>query len=110
MCRGAPLSKGVRHETTHRGRQHPRDHPDLLASISLAVVFFNAASGSIAYARMRRIDYRSGVYIDQIKFVTTLADGTHRTYGPWGGSGGKAHSFSTASTGGASVERCPTRR
>jgi uncharacterized membrane protein YfcA len=31
-----------------------------VTSISLLVVFFNALSGSVAYARMRRIDYRSG--------------------------------------------------
>ena len=34
---------------------------DLLTSISLAVVFFNALSGSEAYAMMKRIDYRSGL-------------------------------------------------
>jgi uncharacterized protein len=31
-----------------------------VTSISLLVVFFNALSGSAAYARLRRIDYRSG--------------------------------------------------
>uniref|UniRef100_I2PXB9 Probable membrane transporter protein n=1 Tax=Desulfovibrio sp. U5L TaxID=596152 RepID=I2PXB9_9BACT len=40
---------------------YPRESPALLTSISLAVVFFNAASGSEAYARMGRIDYRSGL-------------------------------------------------
>ncbi len=40
---------------------YPRDSPALLTSMSLAVVFFNAASGSEAYARMGRIDYRSGI-------------------------------------------------
>lgn len=39
---------------------YPQDSPELLTSISLAVVFFNALSGSVAYARMRRIDYPSG--------------------------------------------------
>ncbi len=39
---------------------YPADSPELLTSISLAVVFFNALSGSAAYARMGRIDYRSG--------------------------------------------------
>jgi uncharacterized membrane protein YfcA len=29
--------------------------------MSLAVVFLNAASGSVAYAKMKRIDYRSGL-------------------------------------------------
>jgi len=40
---------------------YPERSPELLTSISLAVVFFNAASGSWAYARMKRIDYRSGL-------------------------------------------------
>ena len=40
---------------------YPNDPPELLTSISLVVVFFNAMSGSIAYARMRRIHYRSGL-------------------------------------------------
>ena len=40
---------------------YPQDSPNTIASISLAVVFFNAASGTIAYARMRRIDYRAGL-------------------------------------------------
>ena len=39
---------------------YPADNPETLTSISLAVVFFNALSGSAAYARMGRIDYRSG--------------------------------------------------
>ena len=41
---------------------YPTEDPTLLTSISLAVVFFNAASGSEAYARMHRVDYRSGLY------------------------------------------------
>ncbi|MBI5092602.1 MAG: sulfite exporter TauE/SafE family protein [Candidatus Hydrogenedentes bacterium] len=40
---------------------YPRESPEIITSISLAVVFFNALSGSVAYARMRRIDYRSGI-------------------------------------------------
>ena len=40
---------------------YPDEARDLLASMSLAVVFFNALSGSSAYARMKRIDYRSGM-------------------------------------------------
>lgn len=39
---------------------YPDENPALLASISLAVVFFNAASGSLGYARQHRIDYRAG--------------------------------------------------
>jgi uncharacterized membrane protein YfcA len=39
---------------------YPHDSAQTLTAISLAAVFFNAASGSAAYARQRRIDYRSG--------------------------------------------------
>jgi len=39
----------------------PGKSPELLTSISLAVVSLNALSGSGAYAFMRRIDYKSGV-------------------------------------------------
>jgi uncharacterized membrane protein YfcA len=41
---------------------YPKERPELLASISLAVVAFNALSGTAGYARMRRIDYRSGIW------------------------------------------------
>jgi uncharacterized protein len=40
---------------------YPNQSADLLTCISLAVVFFNALSGSEAYALMKRIDYRSGL-------------------------------------------------
>lgn len=40
---------------------YPADQPETLASISLAVVFCNALSGSIAYFRQRAIDVRSGI-------------------------------------------------
>ena len=40
---------------------YPHDSPQTITAISIAVVFFNASSGSIAYARQRRIDYRSGL-------------------------------------------------
>ena len=39
---------------------YPHDSARTLTAISLTAVFFNAASGSAAYARQRRIDYRSG--------------------------------------------------
>jgi hypothetical protein len=39
---------------------YPHDSPRTITAISLATVFCNASSGSIAYARQRRIDYRSG--------------------------------------------------
>src|SRR6187402_140155 len=40
---------------------YPTAKPELITSISLATVFLNASSGSIAYARMGRIDYRSAI-------------------------------------------------
>ena len=40
---------------------HPEANPDQLTAISLAVVFFNALSGSQSYAFMKRIDYKSGL-------------------------------------------------
>ena len=40
---------------------YPGKSPETITSISLAVVFFNALSGSYAYARMKRIDYKSGL-------------------------------------------------
>ncbi|MDD4889244.1 MAG: sulfite exporter TauE/SafE family protein [Phycisphaerae bacterium] len=40
---------------------YPGRSPESLTSMSLAVVFFNAASGSLSYGRMKRIDYRSGL-------------------------------------------------
>jgi uncharacterized membrane protein YfcA len=40
---------------------YPHSTPALITAISLVVVFFNATSGSAAYARQGRIDYRSGM-------------------------------------------------
>lgn len=40
---------------------YPNENPEIIASISLAVVFFNALSGSLAYGWAKRIDYRSGL-------------------------------------------------
>jgi uncharacterized protein len=40
---------------------YPSTSAATVTAIALLVVFFNAASGSLAYMRQRRIDYRSGV-------------------------------------------------
>jgi uncharacterized membrane protein YfcA len=40
---------------------YPNENAELITSISLAVVFFNALSGSWAYNRMKRVDYKSGI-------------------------------------------------
>ena len=37
----------------------PQLQPEQVTSISLAIVFFNASSGSFAYAKMKRIDYKT---------------------------------------------------
>jgi uncharacterized membrane protein YfcA len=39
----------------------PNESPATVTAISLAVVFFNAYSGTIAYVRMGRVDYRAAV-------------------------------------------------
>jgi uncharacterized membrane protein YfcA len=40
---------------------YPDESASTLASIALAAIFCNAASGTIAYGRMHRIDYRAGL-------------------------------------------------
>lgn len=40
---------------------YPKDSTELITSISLAVVFCNALSGSWAYSRMKRVDFKSGI-------------------------------------------------
>lgn len=40
---------------------YPDRSPELVTSMSLAVVYFNAFSGTCAYARLKRIDYKSGL-------------------------------------------------
>ena len=46
---------------------YPGEAPETITSISLASVFFNALSGTLAYAKSKRIDYKSG-------FIFSLAD------------------------------------
>ncbi len=41
---------------------YPNDSPAAITSTTLTVAFFNALSGSIAYMRQRRVDFRSGLY------------------------------------------------
>ena len=41
---------------------YPNENTEIITAISLAVVFFNALSGSFAYARMKRVDYKSGIF------------------------------------------------
>jgi uncharacterized membrane protein YfcA len=41
---------------------YPQETPATITSIALTMAFFNALSGSIAYYRLKRIDYRSGLF------------------------------------------------
>jgi uncharacterized membrane protein YfcA len=41
---------------------YPQEDPETITAMSLLVVCANATSGSIAYARQRRVDYRSGMW------------------------------------------------
>jgi uncharacterized protein len=40
---------------------YPQESPTTITSITLTVAFFNSLSGSLAYGRLKRIDYRSGI-------------------------------------------------
>jgi hypothetical protein len=42
---------------------YPEQSPEFITSISLAVVCVNSLSGGLAYRRMKRIDYRSGIVL-----------------------------------------------
>ncbi len=42
---------------------YPEKSPETITSISLAVVFLNSLSGSLSYARMKVIDYKSGLML-----------------------------------------------
>lgn len=42
---------------------YPHEDPARVTAVSLAVIFFNALSGTSAYARQRRVDYLSGVIL-----------------------------------------------
>ena len=52
---------------------YPHEWAATLTAISLTAVFFNAASGSAAYARQRRIDYRSGLTFAAAALPGTIA-------------------------------------
>jgi len=49
---------------------YPHESPATITSITLTVAFFNALSGSIAYWRQKRIDFKSGLL-----FATTAIPG-----------------------------------
>lgn len=41
---------------------YPSERPEIITRIALAVLFANALPGSVMHARLKRIDYRSGVF------------------------------------------------
>lgn len=40
---------------------HPNFSPEVITAISMAIVACNATSGSIAYMRSKRVDYKAGI-------------------------------------------------
>ncbi len=63
---------------------YPYESPDIIASISLAVVFFNAASGSFAYARMGRVEFKSGFMFAAAALPGTVLGALSTSYLPRG--------------------------
>jgi uncharacterized membrane protein YfcA len=61
---------------------YPKQSADLLTSISLAVVFFNALSGSEAYALLKRIDYRSGLMFSAATIPGAVLGALNTAYVP----------------------------
>lgn len=61
---------------------YPDDAPSTLTSISLAVVFFNALSGSYAYARMKRVDFKSGIIFSAASVPGAIAGAFASEYVP----------------------------
>jgi uncharacterized membrane protein YfcA len=64
---------------------YPDADPAEITSISLAAVFFNAISGSAAYARLRRIDYRSGLIFAAASLPSAVAGALIIDYVPRAG-------------------------
>ena len=60
----------------------PKQNAELLTSISLAVVFFNALSGSQAYGLMKRIDYRSGLLFSLATIPGAVVGALNTAYVP----------------------------
>lgn len=63
---------------------YPHEPSETLTSISLSVVFFNALSGSVAYARQRRIEYRSGLAFAAAALPGTVLGALSTSYLPRG--------------------------
>ena len=63
---------------------YPNENTELITGISLAVVFFNAFSGSLAYARMKRIDYKSGIMFSLATVPGAILGAVSTAYVPRG--------------------------
>jgi uncharacterized membrane protein YfcA len=61
---------------------YPHETPEKLTSISLAIVFLNALSGSGAYARMKRIDYKSGLIFASATIPGAIFGALHTSFVP----------------------------
>jgi uncharacterized membrane protein YfcA len=61
---------------------YPDQSANLLTCISLAVVFFNALSGSEAYALLKRIDYRSGLMFSAATIPGAILGALNTSYVP----------------------------
>ncbi len=61
---------------------YPKETPEQLTAVSLAVVFFNALAGSEAYAFMRRIDYKSGLMFALATIPGAIIGALHTAYIP----------------------------
>ena len=61
---------------------YPQEHPEIITSISLAVVFINGLSGAVAYARMKRIDYKSGLLFSATTIPGAIAGALTVAYVP----------------------------
>jgi uncharacterized membrane protein YfcA len=63
---------------------YPKESPENLTAISLSVVFFNALSGSIAYARMKRIAYKPALVFAAAALPGTVLGALSTSYLPRG--------------------------
>src|SRR3989338_6752149 len=61
---------------------YPEEPTQRLTSISLLIVFCNALSGSIAYAKQGRIDYRSGLIFSLASIPGAIIGALTTTYMP----------------------------
>jgi len=61
---------------------YPKQDPETLTSISLAVVFFNALSGSESYAIMKRIDYKAGLLFASATIPGAILGALNTAYVP----------------------------